>query len=348
MFSKIKKIKQPLLIKSLFYLYFFAALFISHSHSAQPTLDLNYCVDASIVNRDSFTNPTNLIWHPTANTWIVSEKTGEIYTLSPRTGWKSLLTSLDDELIAQDHGGLLSTAFYPNYAKSPLLFVTRTIVREFGMLLVLEHYKMKGLSPDKNSRKELLRIVMPKNQNISGNIIFDNDGFLLMSIGDGGSQSDAANPHTLLGTLLRLDVDTEKSSLAANNNPFLDLLDGAPEVFAYAFRDPTSLSIDPFSKNIWLTDSSPHLAGEINQVKGKYFYGWDCQVGDQQNNNNSPICTDELRLEGKPEFSYTDRTGYRIVGGIVYRGKKILHYSEDISLLTLSLVRFGIQNYLVV
>ena len=287
---------------------------------------MGFCVDLRQINEKYFDESMGMIWHPTKKNWLVWEKKGHIHLLNSKNGISSLIADLSANLDKRGDGGLLGMAISPQYPSSPYIYITRTIFSEDSRILVLEKYILNNYDLAVSSKRELLRIAISGSDHTSGYIAFDNSGNLLMSVGDGRNEesiipTDSTNPETPLGTLLRLDVSSDNDkALPTKNNPFLELSDGAPEVYAYGFKNPNRFSVDHLTGNIWLSDSGDKIGGEINFIKPKYFYGWDCQDGTRI--ISSKIECTAINLYADPVFEYSNRHGVQAVGGYVYRGDK--------------------------
>lgn len=287
---------------------------------------VGFCVNLKQINVDYFNESMGMIWYPKKEKWLVWEKTGNIYLLNPKHGMSAQVASLTKNIDVRGDGGLLSLAIHPSYPVKPFIFATRTILEENMRHLVLEKYILDGYDLIERSKTELLRVVLISNYNAGGFMSFDNSGSLLLSVGDGRNEkrtltTDAANPETLLGSLLRLDVDTHQNkAVAARKNPFLENLGGTLENYAYGFKNPNRFSIDGLTGDIWLSDSGLKTAGEINFIRPGYFYGWNCRDG-STTISSRPECRDNL-LESLPVFEYNTKYGIQAIGGYIYRGNK--------------------------
>jgi glucose/arabinose dehydrogenase len=156
-------------------------------------------------------------------------------------------------------------------------------------------------------------------------------------VGDGGGEGDpndhAQDRASLLGKILRIDVDTNSASgyTIPPDNPYESSSGFAPEIWAYGLRHPWRFSFDRTTGQMWIADIGEHLREEINTLPGGaggHNFGWPCWEGtlDVSAQYGGPYCQG-LRCEGHepdpPAFEYAHVHGRcAVVGGFVYRGKR--------------------------
>jgi glucose/arabinose dehydrogenase len=148
-------------------------------------------------------------------------------------------------------------------------------------------------------------------------------------VGDGGSANDPLNsgqdPGTLLGTILRLDVDQSAANYAIpDTNPFVENASGRQEIWAWGLRNPWRFSFDRLTGDLFIADVGQNLWEEIHfqpaDSPGGENYGWNilegshCFLGD-------PCDSSGLEL---PIFEYSHQEGCSITGGYMYRGTQYL------------------------
>ncbi|MEM6527803.1 MAG: PQQ-dependent sugar dehydrogenase, partial [Chloroflexota bacterium] len=159
-----------------------------------------------------------------------------------------------------------------------------------------------------------------------GHIDFDPDGFLYISVGDGGSAGDPLNsgqqPDTLLGTLLRIDVDSGLPYAIPESNPFVGSTFGAEEVWAYGLRNVWRFSFDRTTGDMYMGDVGQNRWEEVNYQpagQGGQNYGWNIMEGTNPF-SGAAIPAD---LTG-PIAEYQHINGNcSVTGGYVYRGEAI-------------------------
>ncbi len=316
------KLKRKKIIK------IFSAIILS-LFSFQALAGNGLCAEIEQINLQYFDESTGMIWHPTKKHWLVWEKKGNIHLLNSKSGNSSQVGELKTKLDTRGDGGLIAMAIHPKYPATPYIYITRTVFAENNRSLVLEKYVLDGYDIKYQSKRELLKVSMLGTQNTGGHIAFDSFNNLFLSLGDSRDQEDntpasSVNSQTMLGSLLRLDVSTyDDKAVAAVNNPFTELLDGAKEVYAFGFKNPARFSIDSLTNELWLSDSGRQIAGEINFILPKHFYGWNCLDGRALRISKDNECVAaSIFQKGEPVFEYSHKHGVQSIGGYVYRGKK--------------------------
>jgi glucose/arabinose dehydrogenase len=230
--------------------------------------------------------------------------------------------------------GLLSVAFHPNFGileneVSSRLFVNYT---DLSGDTVISSFVARHDAPDSaiaESETVILRLDQPFGNHNGGQIAFGPDGFLYVGLGDGGSSGDplgnGQDPQTLLGALLRLDVDSPaegRGYAIPADNPFVGNAGGRDEVWSYGLRNPWRFSFDQLNGNLFIADVGQNRWEELNYqpagAAGGTNYGWNRLEGSHCFQPRSDC--DLPPLEG-PIFEYEHQSDTcSIVGGYVYRG----------------------------
>ena len=219
--------------------------------------------------------------------------------------------------------GLLGIAFHPKYPVDRRVFVFHTR-KDNDNLLVAYTVAPDGRRVDPTSRTELLRIDKGADaiRHNGGALRFGPDGLLYISVGDGARpKENPQNTKTLLGKILRIDIDTPPYAIPAGN-PFADGQNGRAEVWWYGFRNPWRFSIDAKSNLAYIGDVGQETIEEIDVVKldspGLNF-GWPLMQGSKKylkGTAATPLVAPVLEVRH-------DDNGCSIVGGEVYRGNAI-------------------------
>ena len=221
--------------------------------------------------------------------------------------------------------GLLGLAFHPDYATNGLLYVKYTNLAGAN---VLSEFKVSANDPgrvDTASERVLLTITQPFTNHNGGWIGFGPDGMLYLATGDGGDGGDpfgnAQNIDSLLGKILRIDVDSRTGSLPygiPTDNPFVGRA-GADEIWATGLRNPWRNSFDMFTGDLWIGDVGQSTREEINLQRagasGGANYGWNWMEGNTQYTTGTP----PPGLVA-PIHDYDRDIGRSVAGGYVYRG----------------------------
>ncbi|MGH7664905.1 MAG: PQQ-dependent sugar dehydrogenase [Gemmatimonadaceae bacterium] len=219
--------------------------------------------------------------------------------------------------------GLLSVAFHPDYASNGFLYVNYT--DRDGDTRV-ERYSVTGNADiaDPASAKLLLTVDQPYGNHNGGLIVFGPDDMLYIGMGDGGSGGDphghGQNLGTLLGTMLRIDVDGGEPYAIPSDNPFRDRPGARAEIWAYGLRNPWRFAFDRGGERmLYIADVGQNRLEEINAVDAAAAglnYGWNIMEGTSCYNAGS--C--EKAGLTLPVHEYDHSDGCSVTGGHVYRG----------------------------
>lgn len=220
--------------------------------------------------------------------------------------------------------GLLGLAFHPDYKNNGYFYVNYTVS---SSETVISRFKVSASDPNKadpGSELILLRFDQPYGNHNGGQVAFGPDGYLYISTGDGGSGGDpkrnGQNPKTLLGAILRIDVDNpaaNKNYGIPADNPFADGQNGRPEVYAFGLRNPWRFSFDKETGRLWVGDVGQNAYEEIDIVEKGKNYGWN-QMEGLHTYNSGQNSSDYVA----PVLEIPQSTGDKsITGGYVYRGE---------------------------
>lgn len=251
---------------------------------------------------------------------------GQVYRLdtSAENAEAEVWLDISDRLVDGGERGLLGLAFAPDYDESGLFYVNYT--RPDPLRTTISRFSVdeSGMA-DASSEQVLLEYEQPFTNHNGGQIAFGPDGYLYISSGDGGSSGDpqgnGQNIQTLLGAILRIDVNTEDASyLIPEDNPFAFEDFGADEIFAWGLRNPWRFSFDRETGEMWAGDVGQNAVESIHIIENGLNYGWAIIEGSDCYPQGTTCDTEGLEL---PVFEYSHDNGDRsITGGYVYRGEK--------------------------
>ena len=266
-----------------------------------------------------------------------------------------------------DEMGLLGLAFDPAYAINGFFYVHYSEGPQFGpWFSVVARYSVTAGDPntaDFGSEVRILRLADSQSNHNGGQLQFGPDGFLYISLGDGGGQGDAhgicgngQNRLNLLGKILRVDVRSlDPNSVAPDcggvgagyripsTNPFVNGPGGdCDEIWSYGLRNPWRSSFDPANGDFYLGDVGQRCWEEINYATGGgrgLNYGWRQMEGnhcfDPADPNNctpsgvscgtSPSCNSPSFTDPVLEYA-NPGTACSVTGGYVYRGCLMPNY----------------------
>lgn len=257
----------------------------------------------------------------TENEAVITRQNGEIWRVSlDGSLGPALFGNLDPIVESGGEQGLLSLAFSPDFQSDGRVYVYYT--RGSPDPSVLSRFQASPACMDTASETVIIEVPQPYSNHNGGDIVFGQDGYLYLSLGDGGSGGDphnnAQDPNSLLGKVLRLDVTGQDTYVIPPDNPFAGG-NGLGEIYAYGLRNPWRMSMDRLTGDIWLGDVGQNAWEEVDRITLGGNYGWRCYEGFEQYNFSG--CSTESGNYVLPRVAYAQGTDNRsVVGGYVYRG----------------------------
>ncbi len=288
---------------------------------------------------------------------IVIEQDGKVFLFPCDRSAKDPKTFLDltpRKPHVQNEEGLLAFAFHPKFKENGLLYLYYS--QQAPKRSVLSEVHVSKSNPDQadlSTERVLLEVPQPYWNHNGGTIIFGPDGYLYLSLGDGGDANDPHNVgqsgHFLLAKILRLDVNSRTGNLPygiPKDNPFVATEDDGkpkadpfdtrpegvrPEIWAYGLRNVWRMSFDRETGELWAADVGQDKWEEVDLITKGGNYGWSVREGFHE--------FKKTKVQGKPldpvieyphnpdlsaECKFPDHSiGMSITGGYVYRGKNI-------------------------
>ena len=224
--------------------------------------------------------------------------------------------------------GLLGLAFHPGYAGNGYFFVNYT---DLTGATVIARYSVSASDPDSadpNSAVILLTILQPFSNHNGGQLKFGPDGYLYIGMGDGGSggdpQNNAQNLGSLLGKMLRIDVDGVPRYAVPPDNPFVTTPGARPEIWALGLRNPWRFTFDRATGDLFIGDVGQDRWEEISfqpaASPGGENFGWRLMEGTHCFNPETSCNPGTLTL---PIIEYSHALGCSVTGGYRYRGRQV-------------------------
>ncbi|MEY2428177.1 MAG: hypothetical protein QOJ40_1062, partial [Verrucomicrobiota bacterium] len=318
-----------------------------------PTLELKVAFPTA-----TFTRPLWMEEAPDGSKRLfVVEQAGRILAVSGNRKSDELTPFLDitdRKPQVQNEEGLLAFAFHPQFKTNGLFYVYYT--QQSPKREVLSEMRVSSSDPNKadlGTERILLEIPHPYWNHNGGTLLFGPDGYLYLSVGDGGLGGDPHNVgqsgHHLLAKILRLDVNSRTGKLPygiPKDNPFVGKDDKGnpkadpfdtkpeglrPEIWAYGLRNVWRMSFDRETGQLWAADVGQDKWEEVDLIVKGGNYGWSVREGFHDFKNQKaqgklidPIIEYPHNAGLSAECKFPDHSpGASITGGYVYRGKKI-------------------------
>jgi glucose/arabinose dehydrogenase len=254
-----------------------------------------------------------------------------------------------------DERGLLGLALHPQFKENNRIFVYYSAPKRAETPADWDHtshvseFKVTDGKVDANSERVVLQIDQPYFNHNGGRMAFGPDGYLYIAMGDGGNANDRGrrpdtgngqNLDTLLGKILRIDVNKGQPYGIPQDNPFVGGK-GKPEIYAYGLRNPWGISFDRGGKHeLFAADVGQDRFEELNIITRGGNYGWNIREGfgcfdpkaptkppedcPRKGANGEPLLDPVLAYKNFKGFARDpEATGISITGGYVYRGKGV-------------------------
>lgn len=265
---------------------------------------------------------------------FVVEQGGVIWVLQDGQRLETPFLDVSDRISPEALGGgysergLLGLAFHPDYAENGVFFINYT---DRNGTSVTSRYRVSADDPnraDPASEEQLLLVEEPFANHNGGHLAFGPDGYLYLGLGDGGSagdpQNNAQNLGTLLGTILRLDVNADEGYAIPEDNPFVADENARPEIWAWGLRNPWRFSFDRETGDLYIADVGQNEWEEVNfqpaSSPGGENYGWNAYEASQIYSGQPPAADPVMPIA---EYSHSGTGGCSITGGYVYRGEAL-------------------------
>lgn len=293
-----------------------------------PALAFAYRTHNAFPNLPPFSLPVDLQnAGDGSNRLFVVEKEGRIWVFAnePSVSARTLFLDISARVGTNGSCGLLALAFHPDYESNGTFFVMYNTITPN-----LSRWSRFHVSNDPDVADPLSEVVLMEIYQVSTGhkgcaLVFGPDGYLYTSVGDDVQGWPGQELTTLMGKLLRIDVDNPPIGFEygiPSDNPYV----GNPnnwreEIFACGFRNPWRFSIDPETNRIFLGDVGEARWEEVNIVTKGRNYGWNKMEGNQCFPKTT-VCDTLGRNAVMPVFQYphASEIGNAIIGGHVYRG----------------------------
>ncbi len=252
----------------------------------------------------------------------VAQKTGKIVAVRDGIVDPVPVLDLTSQVSLGGEQGLLGVAFSPDGRD---VYVNYT---DTNGDTHVTGYEMQAGRAVTATRRDVLFVDQPYSNHNGGNLVFGPDAYLYIGLGDGGSggdpQGNGQSLSTLLGKMLRIDPTPfgDRPYRIPADNPFVDLADARPEIWAYGLRNPWRYSFDRLTGDLWIGDVGQSAWEEVDVQpsgsSGGENYGWNRMEGSHPYGGADPPAR-----AVRPVYEYSHDQGCVVTGGYVYRGESI-------------------------
>ena len=267
---------------------------------------------------------------------LISERPGTLRWFEDAEsfdGRGALVPGLPDDLQARNQGGLLDLALHPNFSDNRWLYFTYSASVEGGLTTRLARGRFQ------DGELQDVETLFTAEPGVSGGrhfgsrIVFDQAGYVYISVGDRGDRDHAQDTSTHIGSIIRLHDDGS----VPDDNPLVDEPDARPEIWAWGVRNPQGMVMDPETGTFWQNEHGPRGGDEVNIIEPGLNYGWPVithgeeyrggQVGEgrtEQEGMESPLhhwtpssAPSGMAILRDPAFA--DWDGDLLVGGLAHQ-----------------------------
>ncbi len=284
-----------------------------------------------VFNNLSFTAPIAMLQAPNdPSRWFIVEQAGvvRVFDNTPNVQSSQQFINISNQVTSGGERGLLGMAFHPNFSNNGQVFLSYTTTINNQLVSRLSRFYSTDSGQTLNTSPEdiLLEVNQPFSNHNGGHIAFGPDNYLYIGLGDGGSggdpQGNGQDTTTLLGSMLRIDVDAGTPYAIPNDNPFKNDSVNREEIYAWGLRNPWRWSFDMANGQLWLGDVGQGEWEEINLIQANGNYGWNTREGAHCYNDPTESCNRTGLTDPVAEYDHSSG-GRSVTGGYVYRGSTI-------------------------
>ena len=281
---------------------------------------------------DNLTSPLNAVFLSDGK-MLIGEQHGLIKLLEKGKVSAKPFLDLRSKMVEigtnYEERGLLGIVLHPQFDTNHKFYVyysAPTPASGSDHKSVISEFVSNGATADLKSERVILMVEEPESNHNGGCLAFGKDGYLYVGLGDGGGAGDkhgetgnGQNLNTLLGKVIRIDINKGKTYTVPSDNPFVGK-NAKPEIWAYGFRNPWRLSFDRKTDLLFVADVGQNKWEEVNIVEKGGNYGWKIMEATHCFEPEKDCDTANLKL---PITEYEHAEGISITGGFVYNGTGI-------------------------
>ncbi|NXA27494.1 HIPL1 protein, partial [Ibidorhyncha struthersii] len=309
------------------------------------TADAEGCLQLCLVEvANGLCNPVAMV-HANDGThrFFIAEQVGLVWTYLPdRSRLEKPFLNISEAVLTSpwegDERGFLGIVFHPKFKFNGKVYVYYSVEVRYEERIRISEFRISPADMntlDHGSERVILEIEEPASNHNGGQLLFGDDGYLYIFTGDGGMAGDpfgtfgnAQNKSTLLGKVLRIDVNNNDRGPLYRippDNPFLNDPTARPEIYAYGVRNMWRCSFDrgePQTKEgkgrLFCGDVGQNKYEEIDIVERGKNYGWRAREGFSC--YDKKLCANSSMDDVLPIYAYPHKMGKSVTGGYVYRG----------------------------
>ncbi|NXV92684.1 HIPL1 protein, partial [Calonectris borealis] len=309
------------------------------------TADAEGCLQLCLMEvANGLRNPVAMV-HANDGThrFFIAEQVGLVWTYLPdRSRLEKPFLNISEAILTSpwegDERGFLGIVFHPKFKFNGKVYVYYSVEVRYEERIRISEFRISSADMnalDHGSERIILEIEEPASNHNGGELLFGDDGYLYIFTGDGGMAGDpfgtfgnAQNKSTLLGKVLRIDVNNNDRGPLYRippDNPFLDDPKARPEIYAYGVRNMWRCSFDrgePHTKEgkgrLFCGDVGQNKYEEIDIVEKGKNYGWRAREGFSC--YDKKLCSNSSIDDVLPIYAYPHKMGKSVTGGYVYRG----------------------------
>ncbi|MCH8546990.1 MAG: PQQ-dependent sugar dehydrogenase [Cryomorphaceae bacterium] len=226
------------------------------------------------------------------NRIMFTERPGKIWIFNLDDGTKTEVTGGPD-VITSGQGGLLDVVTHPDFESNGYVYFSYAAGRATGFNTAVGRGVLQGNQMVNFERLFQAEPLTTAGVHFGSRLIFDDQGYLYVSVGDRGNPNWAQDSSNHAGKLLRLNDD----GTAPTSNPFYGLPGYAPEIFTMGNRNIQGMDIHPLTREIYTHEHGPQGGDEINRMQAGLNYGW-------------PLVTHGVNYDGTAITTDTTKDGY--------------------------------------
>ncbi len=243
-----------------------ASLAMACSGGAEPVQSHDYRVETLV---EGLEHPWAIAFLPDGD-WLITERPGRLRRVRDGELVEAPLAG-GPEVVARGQGGLLDIALHPRFEDNALVYLTYAKATGDGkQTTALGRGRFDGEALQDFEDILVTDARADGTGHYGSRILFDDDGYLFMTVGDRRQRDQAQEPRNHFGATLRLHDDGS----APEDNPFYGSDEGADEIWSWGHRNAQGMALHPQTRQVWQNEHGPRGGDEINRIRRGENYGW--------------------------------------------------------------------------